>query len=428
MNGRIPASGSRALGYWLSVRPGEALRLLARRALAYGAVNRCGRTGNRHKCLQGFSFATVLLGLAACLPQPELERLSSRPFGTLSDGREVKIYRLSNSKGTSAEIMDLGAALVSLYTVDRFGEFADITTGFDHPQPYVDGNGYMGVVVGRYANRIANGRFTLDGVEYVLATNNGANAIHGGLVGFDKRLWRVDTETGDTSASLRMSLVSEDGEEGYPGTLQVEVRYTLNDADELIIDYGASTDRATVINLTNHAYFNLEGQGAGSILDHQIMINADRYTPIDTESIPTGEIAPVAGTPLDFRAPKPIGRDIEEDHPQLRFGSGFDHNFIINGTATGELALAAVVYAPGSGRVLEVHTDQPGVQFYTGNFLNGSLTGKDGAVYQRRHGFCLETQHYPDSPNQPGFPSVVLRPGERYSTRTVFSFGSRDAG
>jgi aldose 1-epimerase len=284
----------------------------------------------------------------------------------------------------------------------------------------------MGALVGRYANRIANGRFSLDGQEYSLAVNNGDNAIHGGIMGFDKKIWETSYGSNQSESTLSLTLISPDGEEGYPGTVSVGVTYTLNDQNQLVIDYSATTDAATVINLTQHAYFNLNGQGAGSILDHEIMINADQYTPVDSESIPTGEIASVTGTPLDFRSPKLIGRDIDDDHEQMQFGSGFDHNFIINNSGTDEIAMAASVFSPTTGRTLTVYTDQPGMQFYTGNFLNGSLVGKDGAVYQRRNAFCLETQHYPDSPNKPNFPSTVLRPGEEYKTSTVFEFGARN--
>ena len=361
--------------------------------------------------------------LMACSEPSSVQRIGESSFGELEDGRQVRLFTLRNTLDTTVEIMDLGGIIVSLETADANGNPADITTGFDNPQQYFAGSGYMGAVVGRYANRIANGRFSLDGQQYALAANNGNNAIHGGLVGFDKRIWQASYNANRNEANLRLSLISEDGEEGFPGTLTAAVTYTLNDENQLIIDYAATTDKATIVNLTNHAYFNLDGQGAGSILDHEILINADRYTPINDESIPTGEIAAVAGTPLDFRTPKTIGQDIEADHQQISFGSGFDHNFIINNSTPGELVLAASVRSPETGRTLTVYTDQPGMQFYTGNFLNGALVGKAGAVYARRSAFCLETQHYPDSPNKPNFPTTVLRPGEQYSTRTIFEFG-----
>ena len=367
--------------------------------------------------------AAIIVLLVSCENLSELERIRVKSFGILDDGRNVQLFTLENDRGTSVEIMDLGGVIVSLRTADATGNITDITTGFDHPQQYLSGSGYMGAIVGRYANRIANGRFSLDGKQYSLAKNNGDNAIHGGLIGFDKKFWHTVTKSKGTEASLSLTLVSKDGEEGYPGNLTAKVTYTLNDKDQLIIDYSAITDEVTVINLTQHAYFNLNGHGAGSVLDQEIMINADQYTPIDNESIPTGELASVEGTPLDFRTAKPIGADINSNHEQIRFGSGFDHNFIISHAVEGELTLAASVLSPSTGRTLNVYTDQPGMQFYTGNFLNGTLIGKEGAVYAQRNAFCLETQHYPDSPNKPNFPSTILRPGEQYATRTVFEFG-----
>ncbi|MDD9957862.1 MAG: galactose mutarotase [Gammaproteobacteria bacterium] len=359
------------------------------------------------------------------MSQNNIVRISVDPFGTLADGREVQLFTLQNANGMTVEIINLGGIIVSLSVADSSGNFADVTTGFDDPQIYVDGAGFAGAIVGRYANRIANGRFSIDGVEYTLAQNNGDNAIHGGIVGFDKKIWEPETFSSTTDSRLVLTTFSPDGEEGYPGRVDVTVSYTLNDENQLIIDYSASTDKATVINLTNHAYFNLEGHNAGSILDHEISINADRYTPVDNESIPTGEIVAVANSPLDFRRAKPIGQDIDSSHEQIRFGSGFDHNFVINHERAGELSLAAAVYAPISGRTITVYTDQPGMQFYTGNFLNGRLGGKNGAQYDRREAFCLETQHYPDSPNKPEFPSTLLRPGDQYETRTIFEFGVR---
>ena len=367
--------------------------------------------------------ASILVLLVSCDNFSQMERIKVSSFGTLNDGRNVQLFTLENALGTSVEIMDLGGVIVSLHTADDTGNIADITTGFNHPQQYVSGSGYMGAIVGRYANRIANGNFSIDGNQYTLAKNNGDNAIHGGIIGFDKKLWHAVPESKSSEAILNLTLVSPDGEEGYPGNLTAKVIYTLNDNNQLIIDYSATTDKATIINLTQHAYFNLNGHEAGSIVDHEVMINADQYTPIDDESIPTGELALVEGTPLDFRTAKTIGVDINSIHEQIRFGSGFDHNFIISHAAKGDLTLAASVLSPSSGRTLKVFTDQPGMQFYTGNFLNGTLIGKEGAVYARRNAFCLETQHYPDSPNKPGFPSTILRSGEQYTTRTIFEFG-----
>lgn len=362
--------------------------------------------------------------LMSCMNDNAFERITGKLFGTLEDGRAVEIYTLRNVHGTSVEILDLGGIIVSINTADRNGNFADITLGFADVQQYLSANPFFGTLVGRYANRIAKGKFSLDGRDYALEINSGENAIHGGRVGFDKRIWQATSSANEDEASLSLKLVSADGDQGYPGALSVNVTYTLDDTNRLTIDYLASTDKATIINLTNHAYFNLDGHNAGSIIEHDLMINADRYTPIDMNSIPTGEIAPVAGTPLDFRSQKTIGRDIGMEHEQLVFGSGFDHNFVLNKSEAGAMELAAVVYSSTSGRTLTIYTDQPGMQLYTGNFLNGSAIGKEGVVYNYRYGFCLETQHFPDSPNQPNFPSTVLRPGERYETRTVFEFGT----
>jgi len=370
-------------------------------------------------------FALSLLGSVTLLAQDGLQRVRVQPFGTLEDGRQVQLFILGNAHGMTVEIMDLGGIIISLNVADQVGNFADVTTGFDNPQPYIDGAGFMGAVVGRYANRIADAKFSINNVEYALARNNGNNAIHGGLIGFDKKVWGAEFLSTSDSAQLTLKTVSPDGEEGYPGQVNAQVVYTLNDQNQLIIDYSATTDKTTIINLTNHAYFNLEGHAFGNILEHEIMINADRYTPVDSESIPTGEIADVANTPLDFRTAKTIGQDIDSAHQQIQFGSGFDHNFVINHAAPGDVSLAAAVYAPGSGRTLNVYTDQPGMQFYTGNFLNGRLVGKGDTVYGHRAAFCLETQHFPDSPNKPDFPSTLLQPGERYTTRTIFEFGTR---
>lgn len=359
------------------------------------------------------------------LAQEELQRIEVEQFGILEDGREVQLFVLRNEEGMTARISDLGGVIVSLTAADYDGNFVDVTTGFDDPQIYFEGAGYKGAIVGRYANRIANGRFSLDGVEYNLAQNNGNNAIHGGRAGFDKKIWDAEYYTNSNEAQLVLRTTSLDGEEGYPGELDVMVVYTLNDQNQLMIDYTATTDRATIINLTNHAYFNLDGHDATSILSHELTIHADRFTPVDQESIPTGEYASVANTPLDFREAKPIGQDIDSSHKQIQNGSGFDHNFVINHDAPGLVSLAATAYSPTSGRFMNVYTDQPGVQLYTGNFLNGGLVGKGGVAYQRRSSFCLETQHFPDSPNKPQFPSTVLRPGERFESRTIYEFGSQ---
>ena len=361
------------------------------------------------------------------MAQENFDRITVESFGTLDDGKAVQLFRLKNRSGMTVEIIDLGGIIVSLEVADVEGVFADVTTGFDIPQSYVEGAGYMGAIIGRYANRISDGKFSIDGVQYSLAQNNGDNSIHGGLDGFDKKIWNAEYVTNLNEVRLILTTFSSDGEEGYPGRVDATVVYTLNDKNQLVIDYSAFTDKPTVINLTNHAYFNLDGHGAGSILNHEITIHADHYTPVDSESIPTGAIEDVSETPLDFRIAKTIGEDIESGHQQIQFGSGFDHNFVINQANPEALTLAAEVYSPASGRVMNVYTDQPGVQFYTGNFLNGSLIGKGGAVYDSRQAFCLETQHFPDSPNRPNFPSTVLRPGERLEKRTIFEFLTRRA-
>ena len=378
------------------------------------------------RMVQVDSMARILLCLAVLssksFSEENLARLSSYSFGTLSDGREVNAFVLKNARGMSVQILDLGGVIASIKVPDSSGNFADVTTGFDYPQPYLDGAGYMGAIVGRYANRISGGKFSIDGIDYSLAKNNGDNAIHGGLVGFDKKIWDVEFLVGLHDSKLKLSTFSPDGEEGYPGRVEVSVTYTLNDQNQLTIDYSATSDKATIINLTNHAYFNLDGHQAGSILEHEVMLNANHFTPIDESSIPTGVILDVAGTPLDFRQRKAIGLDIESEDRQMTFGSGYDHNFVINHSEPGSVSLAAEVYSPNSGRVMKVYTDQPGVQFYTGNFLNGKLVGKEGAVYGRRSAFCLETQHFPDSPNKPTFPSTILQPGDQFASRTIFEF------
>lgn len=345
-------------------------------------------------------------------------------FGQTKNGSPVQLFTLTNDSGMIAKIINYGGIITELWVPDRDGNLADVVLGFDNIADYEEKSPYLGCITGRYANRIAGGKFTLDGVTYdKLAINNGPNHLHGGLKGFDKVVWNAETfETTDV-VGLRLSYLSKDGEEGYPGNLDVTVTYTLTNAGELRIDYEATTDKPTICNLTNHTYFNLAGHAAGTAAQHahEMMINADDFTPIPDEgAIPTGEIRPVNGSPLDFTAPTPIGQRIEDACDQIKFGLGYDHNFVLNKTGDGML-LAARVAESTSGRVMEVQTTEPAVQFYSGNYLDG-LAGKGGAVYPRRSGFCLETQHYPDSPNKPNFPSTTLRPGEKYETTTIHKF------
>jgi aldose 1-epimerase len=346
--------------------------------------------------------------------------VTEESFGQLPDGRPVTLFRLRNASGMEVEVLNYGAIIRAIRVPDREGNRGDVVLGFDSLAAYLQPHPYIGAVVGRYANRIGGARFVLDGQPYELAANDGPNHLHGGLKGFDKVLWEAEPFTNGTEAGVRFTYVSPDGEEGYPGTLRATVTYTLADSNALVIDYEATTDKPTIVNLTQHAYFNLAGRG--DILNHELQLLADFYTPVDERLIPTGEICPVAGTPLDFRTPQRIGARIDTDHEQIRRGRGYDHNFVLRHTERGALELAARVYEPTSGRIMRVYTTEPGIQFYSGNFLDGSLTGKGGMVYGRRTGFCLETQHFPDSPNKTHFPSPVLRPGETYRSRTVYAF------
>jgi len=367
--------------------------------------------------------AALAVLLAACSKTPtEKLTVTQQAFGKTADGTPVDLFTLANPRGVQVSITNYGGIIVSLLAPDRQGRPGDIVLGFERLEDYLKGHPYFGAIVGRYGNRIAQGRFTLDGVEYRLARNNGENHLHGGLQGFDKKVWAARHWTDSDGAHLELAYSSPDGEEGYPGRLDVKVTYTLAENNQLRMDYYAVTDKPTVVNLTNHSYFNLAGEG--DILGHILRLNADRFTPVDSGLIPTGELRPVAGTPFDFTAPTPIGARIEQDDEQLRFGRGYDHNFVLRG-AGGALAEAAEVYEPRTGRVLRVLTTEPGVQFYTGNFLDGTLRGKGGRVYARRSGFCLETQHFPDSPNRPTFPSTVLRPGQTYRSTTVLEFSAR---
>ena len=343
-----------------------------------------------------------------------------REFGRTRDGVAIEEYTLRNAAGMAVQVITYGGILRSISVPDRQGRFANVALGFDSLEKYEGEHPYFGAITGRYANRIGGGAFSLDGVDYQLFRNDGGNSLHGGEIGFDKRVWAATESDG----ALELAYRSPAGEEGYPGTLEVSARYSLDDDNGLRIDYAATTDAPTVLNLTNHSYFNLRGEGESAIYDHLLRLNADYYTPTDAGQIPTGEIAPVAGTPFDFRRAKTIGSGQRSAHPQIAAAQGYDHNFVLNraGLKAGELGLAARVHEPVWGRVMEVWTTEPGIQFYAGNFLDATLIGSSGRLYRQSDGFALETQHFPDSPNKPQFPSTVLRPGERFVSTTVYRF------
>ncbi|MGE5611683.1 MAG: aldose epimerase family protein [Bacillota bacterium] len=335
-------------------------------------------------------------------------------FGKTKDGQAVDLYTLTNKNGITAKLITYGAILTELQVPDRTGKFANVVLGFDNLKQYEGEHPYFGSTIGRYGNRIAKGKFTLDGKEYTLATNDGPNALHGGVKGFNRVMWTAKPIQAKDNVGVEFTYVSKDGEEGYPGTLTSVVTYTLTNDNELRIDYHATTDKATVLNLTNHSYWNLAGAGNGTILDNLLTLKADNYTPVDDTLIPTGQIAPVSGTPMDFTKPFAIGARIDQ------VKGGYDHNYVLNSKG-GKMALAAVVQDPKSGRTLEIYTNQPGIQFYTGNFLDGTIKG-NGGVYPKNAALCLETQHFPDSPNRPSFPSAVLRPGQTYNYTTIHKF------
>ena len=371
---------------------------------------------------------------AGAVPSAHVEK---KPFGTTAEGVAVDIYTLTNTSGAKVKIITYGARVVSIEVPDRSGKLGDVVLGYDDLQGYEKDSSFLGAIVGRYGNRIAKGHFTLDGVSYTLATNNNGNHLHGGLRGFDKVVWTGHGSVVAAAGQLRLTYLSKDKEEGYPGNLTVTVIYTWTNNNELKIDYSATTDKATVLNLTNHSYFNLAGAGNGDILNHDLRIDALRFTPTNDTSIPLGELRPVKDTPLDFTRATPIGARIDDKYDQIVSGSGYDHNFVLNSPAGKQfppaptspmtarsLGLAAEAHESTSGRVLRVYTTEPGVQFYSGNFLSGA-TGKQGLTYPRRSAFCLETQHYPDSPNEPKFPTTVLRPGGRYTQTTIFQFSVR---
>ena len=356
------------------------------------------------------------------------EILPAQSFGTLPDGQPVHLYTLENKTGMRVVITNYGGTVVSLHVPDRSGQSGDVVLGFNSLDEYRTKSPYFGCLVGRFGNRIAHGKFTLDGRDYTLATNNSPADIpchlHGGVRGFDKKLWAAEPFTRDGLPALRLKYRSVAGEEGYPGNLDVEVVYAVTADNGLSIEYLATTDQATPVNLTNHSYFNLRGEGQGTILDHELTIRAARYTPVNAGMIPTGEIAPVAGTPFDFTQPHVIGERIGADDQQLQHGIGYDHNFVLDGQKD-ELRLAATVRDPVSGRIMEVLTTEPGIQFYSGNHLNGKSLGKSGQPHAHRSGLALETQHFPDSVNQPDFPSTIVRPGQTYRTTTVYQFSAK---
>jgi len=383
------------------------MRTIALVTLAAGLVAGCSREGSSTTAVQ--------------TPQP---RVTSSPLAKTADGQNVDLITLRNASGITLSAISYGGTILTLRTPDRSGQMDDIVLGFDTLAQYeaMAGGPYFGCIIGRYGNRIAKGKFTLDDKPYTLATNNAPNHLHGGVKGWDKKVWASTTFNDTRGAGVTFTYTSKDGEEGYPGTVKATVTYTLTDKDELIVDYSATTDKATIINLTQHSYFNLAGAKANDILGHELMINADKYTPVDPTLIPTGELATVSGTPFDFRKLTAIGARIGETNDQLKRGLGYDHNFVLQRAGDG-LSLAAKVYEPLTGRTMDITTTEPGIQFYSGNFLDGKLTGKGGRVYPHRSGFCLETQHYPDSPNRPTFPSTTLQPGQDYKTQTVFTFG-----
>ena len=347
------------------------------------------------------------------------EYFGETPFGS------AKLYSFENKNGMKVSITNYGGIITKIMVPDKEGQLADVVLGFDSLAPYLQQHPFFGAIIGRYGNRIAKGAFQLNGKEYTLATNNGPNHLHGGPKGFDKVLWNGTLIKNDENVGVVLTYQSKDMEEGYPGNLDVKVTYLLNNHNELAINYEAETDQPTICNLTNHSYFNLKGAGNGHILDHELLINAAQYTPVDETLIPTGEMAPVEGTPFDFRHLMPIGERVNVDHQQIKHGGGYDHNFVLN-AGKEEYPRVAKVHEPTSGRLLEVFSSEPGVQFYCGNFLDGTITGKGGKVYGHRSGFCLETQHFPDSPNHEHFPSVVLNPGELYQTSTIFRFSTEE--
>jgi aldose 1-epimerase len=367
--------------------------------------------------------ALTLACLTQASAQKETSKVKKQAYGKMPNGAAVELYTLTNAKGMQAGIITYGGTVVSLTAPDRNGKYADVVLGMDDLAGYMKATAFFGAIIGRYGNRIGHAQFTLEGKVHKLPANDGPNTLHGGPAGFDKHVWGAVPGSSADGETLELTYVSKDGEAGFPGTLTAKVVYTLTANNELKIDYTATTDKPTVVNLTNHSYFNLAGQGEGDVLAHEVMIDAARFTPVDATLIPTGELRPVAGTPFDFTKPTAVGARIEAADEQIKFGMGYDHNWVLNKGAGG-LTKAAEVHETKSGRVMEVWTTEPAVQFYTGNFLDGTLHGK-GKTYVRRGALCMETQHYPDSPNQPSFPSTELKPGATYHTTTVYRFSTR---
>ncbi len=373
----------------------------------------------------GFLAVTLLVQTGSADSQQKASTMKKELFGKTPDGTEVYLFTLVNKNGMEARITNYGGIVVSLLVPDRAGKFEDVELGYDSLSQYLTKNNpYFGALIGRYGNRIGKGTFTLNSKTYTLPINNGPNSLHGGIKGFDKVVWNAHESMRKDVPSLELTYLSKDGEEGYPGNLSVKVVYSLTNRNELKIEYAATTDKPTVVNLTHHSYFNLAGAGNGDILGEELMINADRFTPVDSGLIPTGELRNVHGTPMDFTTPMPIGARINDDDVQLHLAGGYDHNFVLNRKGKG-LSLAARAYDKSTGRVMEVYTTEPGLQFYSGNFLDGTNIGKGGIAYKHRYGFCLETQHFPDSPNKPAFPTTVLKPGQTYRSTTVYRFSSR---
>ena len=408
----------------------------------FGSVDGLGRARPAgraaHRLTSLLVLSALLAGAAGCgkqeppappPPPPTPEELSKNsiskaPFGTLPDGSNVDLYTMVNANGMEVRATNYGGIITALRVPDGDGNIGDVTLGMNSLDDYLKGSPYFGAIIGRYGNRIGKARFKLDDKTYKLPANDGPNTLHGGVKGFDKVVWQAEPFEKEDSVGVIFTYTSKDGEEGFPGNLQTRVTYTLTDNDELSFDYHATTDKPTVVNLTQHAYFNLAGEGSGDVLGHEVTINAEEYTPVDARLIPTGKLESVTDTPFDFRGKTAIGARINDDHTQIKRGKGYDHNFVLKREEPG-LVLAARVAEPTTRRVMEVHTTEPGVQFYTGNFLDGSITGKAGKPYEKHAGFCLETQHYPDSPNQPEFPSTVLQPGEEYNSKTVYTFSVR---